>query len=344
MTRESLVRYARIICREPRIAAGSLIHRMGVRANRKLRRKPVILFERHGGIGDIICTFPAVLALRERHPDAVFVYSVWKSFKSIAEMGRVADQVIERDWSEDMPKLAYQDYDICYQPWLEDERPQGRDYVHLVDDFAQTLKVTVASRQPKLHVPEAVSRSLREKIAPFRKRTKYLLGIHVGPTWTVREWPVEGWTKLVARLRDQFDCTVMQLGSDNETGKGQVRAPRIAGTEDWVGVLTLEETAAAIEHLDLFIGIDSGLLHIAGAVETPTVGLFGAIDPKLRLPPVTPSIGVVANVPCLGCHHRLPRLHWRDGCPHDVQCMATLSAKEVFAACAKLLNVPQPTH
>jgi ADP-heptose:LPS heptosyltransferase len=280
--------------------------------------------------------------LRERHPDAVFVYSVWKSFKCIAEMGRVTDQVIERDWSEDMPKLAYQDYDICYQPWLEDERPQGREYVHLVDDFAQTLKVTLTSRQPKLYVPDAISRALRERIAPFRKRTKYVLGIHVGPTWRVREWTVEGWTKLMALLHEHFDCTVIQLGSDNDTAKGTIKTPRIPGTEDWVGKLTLEETVGALSHLDGFIGIDSGLLHAAGATGTPTVGLFGAINPKLRLPPETPSFAVTSGVPCLGCHHRLPRLHWQEGCPNDLQCMTTLSAENVFGACTKLLRVPRP--
>lgn len=330
--------YARVVHRNPRIAAGSLIHRVGVHAIRKLRRRPVILFERHGGIGDVICTFPAVLALRERHPDAVFVYSVWKSFKSIVEMGRVVDQAIEKDWSADMPKVAYQDYDVCYQPWLEDEKPIGREHTHLVDDFAQTLKVTLKSRQPKLYVPAQVSQSVYQKMSLFLKRTRYTIGIQVGPSWHVREWTVKGWTRLVTLLRENFDCTVIQLGSDTHTAKGPVKAPRIPGTEDWVGKLSLEETVAMLEQISLFIGIDSGLLHAAGAVGTPSVGLFGPINPKFRLPPETPSIAITSNVPCLGCHHCLPRLHWQDGCPHNIRCMSELAPDEIFIACRKLLN------
>ena len=69
----------------------SALHRVRISAIRRVRRRPVILFERHGGIGDVICTFPAVLALRNRHPDAIFVYSVWRAFKTIVEMGRVAE-------------------------------------------------------------------------------------------------------------------------------------------------------------------------------------------------------------------------------------------------------------
>jgi len=257
-------------------------------------------------------------------------------------MGQVADYVVEKDWSPQMPKVEYEDYDACYQPLLEDERPLGREHAHLVDDFAQTLKVTLTSRQPKLYVPAVLSQSLVRRIAPLRKRAKHIFGIHVGPSWLVREWTVEGWTKLAVLLRNNYDCVVLQIGSDTDTAKGYVKAPRIPGTEDWVGALNLEESVAALEQLDLFIGIDSGLLHAAGAVGTPTVGLFGPINPKFRLPPETPSIAVTSNVPCLGCHHRLPRLHWREGCNNKIQCMSALSADEVLDACGRLLSVPKP--
>jgi ADP-heptose:LPS heptosyltransferase len=333
--------YAGGLFRNPRVASGTIVHRARVGASRKFSRKPVILFERHSGIGDIICTFPSVLELRKRHPDAVFVYSTRQSFKSIAEMGRVADVVVESDWSPEMPKVMHQDYDQCYQPQLEDEQPLGREHAHLVDDFSQTLGVKPSSRQPKLHVPAALSQLLVKKLKPFSEKANHVVGIHIGPSWRVREWTAEGWTKLVTLLRDSFDCVVMQLGSDMDTAKGFVKAPRIAGAEDWVGKLNLEESVAALEQLDLFIGIDSGLLHAAGAVGTPTVGLFGPINPKLRLPPETPSLAVVADVPCLGCHHRLPRLHWQDGCPNNIQCMAGLTAENVVEACGSLLRVPQ---
>lgn len=300
----------------------------------------MVLFERHGGIGDIICTFPSVLELRKRHPDALWVYSTRKAFKGIVEMGRVADVIVESDWSPEMPKIMHEDYDRCYQPQLEDEQPKGREHAHLVDDFAQTLQVTPAMRQPKLHVPATLAQSVAQKLAPISKKAKQVFGIHIGPSWKVREWTGEGWTKLAALLKKNFDCTVIQVGSEDDTAKGVVKTPRIAGTEDWVGKLTLEETVAALEQVDLFIGIDSGLLHIAGAVGTSTVGLFGPINPKLRLPPGAPSRAVVADVSCAGCHHRLPRLHWREGCPHEIECMTSLSAEAAFDACAKLLRVP----
>jgi hypothetical protein len=66
--------------------------------------------------------------------------------------------------------------------------------------------------------------------------------------------------------------------------------------------------------------------------------LFGPINPRLRLPPETPAIAATSNVACLGCHHRLPRLHWRTGCENNIRCMGELSAKNVFTACEHLLR------
>jgi ADP-heptose:LPS heptosyltransferase len=242
------------------------------------------------------------------------------------------------DWPKEMPKVEYRDYDFRYQPWLEDEQPRGREHFHLVDDFAQTLGVALTSRQPRLYIPPNTSALMRKMLDPLRKRAKYIIGIHVGPSWPVREWTVEGWISLVALLRENLDCTVIQLGSDVDTAKGHVGAFRILGTEDWVGKLNLKESVAALGQLNLFIGIDSGLLHAAGAVGTPTVGLFGPINPKLRLPPETPSSAVTADVSCIGCHHRLPRLHWQENCPYEIACMKSIKAADVLKAALEFVK------
>ena len=93
---------------------------------------------------------------------------------------------------------------------------------------------------------------------------------------------------------------------------------------------------------DGFIGIDSGLLHIAGAVGTPAVGLFGPVKPAMRLAPSAPVRAVhapLAMVPCLGCHHLEPPIHWRTDCPFDVLCMRALSPDAAFEAARDLIGL-----
>jgi ADP-heptose:LPS heptosyltransferase len=302
-----------------------------------LTGRPVILFDRTAGIGDIICTFPAIIAFRKQHPEALLVYRVRRSFKVLVEMGRVADSIIDDDNS--LSKSLIRNYKWILRPRLEDEKPQGRAHTHLVDDFSQTLGVIPASRQPRLYVSAKVSELQNRLVFPLRKDKQLVIGIHVGPSWRVREWTASGWQRLVELLHEQFNCVVLQLGSDEHTAAGTQMAPRIAGSLDWVNKFTLEQTIATLQLLDLFIGIDSGILHAAGAVGTPVVGLFGPINPRLRLPPENPAVAVTSSVPCLGCHHRLPVLHWFDNCPHSIACMRNITPEAVLDSISQLLAV-----
>lgn len=300
---------------------------------------PTILFERYIGAGDVICTFPAVLSLREKFPGATIVYRVAPSLVPIVQMGRVADVVVpfyHGQWS--LPGLCDRWFDMVFRPYLENEQPTGSPHVHLVDDFCAKVGVTTGNRQPRLEIPRGLSERVYSQLPGASIEGKPLIAIHTGPSWRVREWQDDGWQELVAWLVNTRHAHVIQLGADGYWEKGTLKANRVAGAVDYVGRFSWEETAACIQACDVFIGIDSGLLHIAGAVGTPCVGLFGALDPALRLPPETPSIPVVGDVPCLGCHHRTPVVHWRDNCPMEIMCMKLLPVHGVADACDKLLR------
>ncbi len=73
------------------------------------------------------------------------------------------------------------------------------------------------------------------------------------------------------------------------------------------GVVPFERLAAVIEQASLFVGADSGPMHLAQAAMVPTVGIFGAVNPFYRLVPGVPFLHGVSAWPedcgCLGCHH-----------------------------------------
>lgn len=302
-----------------------------------LFKEPLVLFERCSGIGDIICSLPSLSAIRGLHPRARIVFATKKEFMPIAVMSGLTKVVAETDWPGDVPKVGRSDYDYVYDAWLEEERPNGVSRLHLTDDFAHNLKVRLTDRQPHLSIGEAVIKRLTARsILP--SATRPLVGMHVGPSWPVREWTVEGWTVLAEMLKRDCGATIVQLGADQHVTRGKVKTPRIEGVVDLVGKLSLEETVAAISMCNLFVGIDSGLLHVSGAVGVPSVGLFGPVNPALRLPRGTPSEAVVANLPCIGCHHRSPRLHWQEGCPHEIACMNSIEPQAVLDACRRMLR------
>ena len=297
-----------------------------------------ILFQWHGGIGDTVCSFPAVLALRRKFPGAAIVYRVPAGRGEIARMGRVADVVVEeRVWPAPLPLFCGALFDMVIEPFLEEEKPTGMTPVHLVDEFCLQTGVTTTDRQPRITVSRDVSERVRSQLLAAGEH-RPLVAIHTSTYWKVKGWGEDRWRELVKWLVNERQARVIQLGTDFEVNGSMTRVTRIEGALDYVGRFSMEETAACIQACDLLIGIDSALLHVAGAVGTPCVGLFGPLDPALRLPPETPSIGVVGDVPCLGCHHRHPIAHWRDDCPMHIACMKAIGVAQVAAACDKLLE------
>lgn len=300
--------------------------------------KPAFLIHRSAGIGDIVCTEPAVRTFRSEQPTAFIVYATRTEFMPIVAMANCADLIIPSDVRGAAWMMADRLYAARHDLLLADERtvPQASNK-HLVDQFADQLGVIPSQRQPRLPAASQCAPWAQQATESVRQKGRPLIAIHVGPSWPVREWPQASWGKLVDALQSELDAVVVQLGADANTGTGPSLAPRIHSCIDWVGRWSLTETVAVLASVDILIGIDSGLLHLAGAVGTPSVGLFGAVDGSLRLPPDTPCRAVTGDAECLGCHHRLPPTHWRTGCPHDIACMKTLDYRDVAAATKQLL-------
>jgi ADP-heptose:LPS heptosyltransferase len=314
----------------------------GVAFHARLAAKPKpgkrILIHRWGAIGDIICLQPSLAALRADNPEVYLVFATLPEYLPLARMLDGVDVVLDARGSDYYRPLTDRLYDQVFKPLYEDEKPTGLPRVHVIDDFAQKLGVTLYDRQPHLTVPTALREHLQPRVDALRGQGP-LIAIQTGPSEPVRTWPEEHWTTLIERRVTEEGFTVLQLGADfhNFSGKSS-RARRVPKAIDWVNQLSIAETAAVISLCDGFLGIDSGLLHLAGAVGIPAVGLFGPVTPSKRLAPSTPAVGVHApedQVTCLGCHHREPRLHWRKGCPYDIACMQLLTPDMAFDAVMK---------
>jgi ADP-heptose:LPS heptosyltransferase len=155
--------------------------------------------------------------------------------------------------------------------------------------------------------------------------------LHPGPTWPVREWPSQRWRELAELISGSTSAIMIKIGTDLDS-MGRVRPlGSIPNAIDWMNQLDVSETAALLELASVFVGIDSGPLHIAGILGVPAVGLFAPISGHLRLHPGARTTIVSSSVHCLGCHH-LPtgQLHWKTGCPYDIVCMREIAAEDVF--------------
>lgn len=299
-------------------------------------RRPVI-FSKCSGIGDIICTFPTVIKLKERHPQATFIYNCHQPYGCLPIMGGITGCVthlrhagILRHW-----------YGWLFAGFYEfpcaDELPDDFCKQYVVKEYASDHGVTVAEAHPHLEIAPSVRERITEKLKGRIKSKSPLIIIQTGPTWPIREWPQTAWASLITELKRTCEATVIQIGTDHQLAVGTREVPPLPGVVSLVNQLSLEESCALIAMSHLFIGIDSGLLHIAAALQVPCVGIFGPTSPQLRLPDRDAKNCVVSRIQCQGCHHRIPRIHWETGCPYDAACMKMIPVAEVLETCLRLL-------
>ena len=90
-----------------------------------------------------------------------------------------------------------------------------------------------------------------------------------------------------------------------------------------VSAMDIRKSASLIKRCDLFVGPDSGLMHLAAAVQTRSIVILGSIPPaaRINLYP-THSAVKLDGLPCLGC--------WYRPCPYDIKCIKDLKAETVF--------------
>jgi ADP-heptose:LPS heptosyltransferase len=292
---------------------------------RLVRRRPLALFFRDGGIGDILCTLPAANALADRQRAAYKIYCTHPAFVSLPAMLGRFDRVLGIKCNDLVAAAARRH--MVYRFRYPDEEPGGSSRQYLVDEFATSFGLPAGLAWPKLDLGP-----LSPKVAALlpAEDERPIMCIHTGPTWAVREWPLASWDELVGRLQVRLGCRVLHLGASRHFREGERKERPVKGAEDCRDVFDLCETMQIIARSRTLVGIDSGLIHAAVAFGRPVVGIFGPTSAKLRLPPKN-AIGLTADVPCLGCHHRWPRLHWQASCPHDIRCMRELSVDAVFA-------------
>lgn len=152
-----------------------------------------------------------------------------------------------------------------------------------------------------------------------------------GANWEYRRWPAERHAELSRRLRvDGVPSVLTGSEDDRELCDGIAEASR-GSAVSLAGRLDVRGLAAALERAAVFVGSDSGPMHIAAAVGTPVVALFGPNTPERFAPRGAPTRVLRHAYPCSPCEQK------RCVRPDD-RCMAAITVDEVFAAAKELLR------
>lgn len=174
-----------------------------------------------------------------------------------------------------------------------------------------------------------------------------LVAIHpgAGAYSLARIWPAEGFARVAKGLIESHNATIAILGGPDEIALAS-ELERLIGCGkhlyNLAGCTGIHEMAAFIERCDLFLGNDSGPMHIAAAMQTPVVAVFGPSNQQAwgpYTPPgeANPHTIVARELPCMPCFYRGHTLGLREGCgPRP--CLTELSAQPVLQACRQTLD------
>lgn len=261
-----------------------------------------LLFMRSGGFGDHLFLTPIFREIKKLWPSAIVKLACLSSYQ---------EQLLHNpdiDGFEPYP-LPLDAWNKAHgRFWLDGAIDKGKTEVHAVDVFAEAVGITLTDKRTEyFYTQEELDWALAGW--PRSKKRTRRLGVQVHASTFSRTYPF-------AQLRKALDILYMRgweilLFGDEE----RMRAAPVEGIHVITG-RTYRQAAALIATCDVVLAPDSSLCHLAGALDIPTVALYGPFNAATRVAYQSSIFPIQGKAPCAPCsHHAKPTSPWPVGCP-----------------------------
>jgi lipopolysaccharide heptosyltransferase I len=310
-----------------------------------------ILVVRLGALGDVVHTIPAVAALRRAYPGAEIDWLVEAKHRAIVDLVTVVNRVVALDgatpaaWRFAVSELRGTPYDVAidFQGLLKSAvlaRASGASRVigfsiwHLREKTARPFYSSAVEAEgghvirknlrllralgvesdtieyPLAHVESRVVDIVRQIVpGPFAL-------INPGAAWPNKRWPADRFGEIATFLADERGLTPVVLWGPGEDALAQAVIDASAGRAMLAPPTRAVDLVALAREAALIVSGDTGPLHIATAVGTPAVGVFGPTNPDRNGPWDARDV-VVSRFDRCGCHYQR-RCHLAEWCLLDV--------------------------
>lgn len=325
-----------------------------------------ILIIKLSSVGDVVHTLPVLSTLRKKFPESYIAWVVKNKAKDILLDHPHLNEVIlyEGIWKT-ARKLRSLKFDLTIDlqglfrsgllTFLSGARvrlgfgkansrelshlflnqrvtPKEADR-HVIDKNLSLLRpLETEVKEKEFIIP--VSRENREHITHFLKEKEItsshlLIALNPGASWPSKLWPEERWAELADRLIEKLRAKIVFSWGPGEKNC----VDRIVGITKNRPIIScktnLKELAVLISKCKLFVGGETGPLHIACALNIPTVALIGPTDSVRNGPYGEGHIVIEKKLPCRGC--------WKHKCK-NLNCMRLITVDEVFSAVKEQLK------
>lgn len=315
-------------------------------------------------IGDMVTTMPVFDALRRLFPEARLDIVAHPAPLSLLEGDpRVGERIAYRSWIYHalpivpagprslwtVARLLWRRYPLVVYlrgsaPFLAlglTSRLSATKFLvgePVIDRYLKPLEALygpIEERQPTLHIEDGVARKVREMLERVESSGGPRIAIHAGASTSTKVWPSVRYARLADELARRYQARVHFLGSVAEREGLERIADLARGSHSYHWYLRLPETVALIAQCDLFIGNDSGLSHVAAAVDVPAVVLWGPVNLSMARPKASPERCVILyhDIPC-----RETCVEFRCLSPNPLECLTRTGVEDVLDAAGPLLE------
>ncbi|MCG9128541.1 glycosyltransferase family 9 protein [Candidatus Poribacteria bacterium] len=182
---------------------------------------------------------------------------------------------------------------------------RGDRNTHAVKRYLDVLSkhgVDVLNAYPHIQITEDGNTKAHGLLAEeVISSEKLVIGIHPGGNWEYKLWSAKKYAELADLLTERHDATILLFAGPNERKLQNNVAELMSSQPIIIDTDNLREVAALIASCNIYIGNDTGPMHIAAAVGTPVIALFGSTN-HIRSGPYGKSHTVIQSGLDLGCN------------------------------------------
>lgn len=160
-----------------------------------------------------------------------------------------------------------------------------------------------------------------------------LIGLHMGARDLTRRWSFERFAAVAGQLQSRHGGTIVIVGEAEDWPAGEKLAEGLKGPyRNLAGKTSLPELGAVVQRLAVLVTNDTGPAHIAYALRTPTVTIFGGADPRTYVPLMPgPFRPLIYEVPCRPCGYT--------ECPIGYKCLKGVSVQQAAEAAEAVMRL-----
>jgi len=321
-----------------------------------------ILVRSPNWIGDMVMSTPVVRALRRKYPDAKITVLSRQKIAPLWTCNPDTDEILQiQGFFSTVKQLRKNSFDLAVV--LPDSFksalmvfmagiPERMGYAtecrgfmltcripvsdggfrrkHITDEYLDIIRplgVEKPEKKPVLNVTDAGKNEAEKIIRENNLNSSMLIGISPGATYgPAKRWPEENFIRAAREISDKYRARILVFGSREEAWlAGEISSGIGKTAVNLAGKLSLPGLAAMISLCRALIANDTGTVHLAAALNVPSVAIFGSSSPVWTSPLGETTSVLYQHESCSPCFERTCR-------KNDYSCLKSITAEHVMSA------------